>query len=449
MVKPGSKISFYCRLLKRVKGEAFFVSIIALASLLLFSCQPDKHSVADASISYYQHIAPIIATHCLKCHNDKGPGPINLNAYANVRFNAEMIRYVINRHIMPPWLADDHGWDFANKRVLSTSEIDTINKWIDNGLYKGDSTAGPAVAILAGLENRKPDIIFCIDKPLFIKGNNRESFLKTSFPFKNDSAFPVEAIEIVSKQMKVAHHAYYVIKGKSGFSRSAGEFLLGNDLFKDTSVVMISAWAPGSGGITYPDGFGFYLPKEGEVDLEFHYGPSPIDLSDSIEVHLYKALKPITRTCTFLSIANDDSVCHLNPSPFEIQPDRKQKFTMQYTVSKDLTVLMVAPHMHYLGKSYHASVVESDGKESQIINLANWNFSWQDQYLCQPFHKLQKGNVLKVEAEFDNTRGNLKNPNNPPKLVRSGWETRSEMMVFILMVTPYMPGDELLTWKHN
>ena len=120
---------------------------------------------------------------------------------------------------------------------------------------------------------------------------------------------------------------------------------------------------------------------------------------------------------------------------------------MQYAVKKDLTVLAVAPHMHYLGKSYRASVISPDGHQSQIINLSHWNFSWQDQYLCQTFHHLEKGSTLKVEAEFDNTQDNLRNPNSPPKLVRSGWESKSEMLVFILLVTPYQAGDEAITWK--
>ena len=348
---------------------------------------------------------------------------------------------------MPPWLADEHGWDFANKRVLSKPELETINKWIDNGLYKGDSIDNGFGAKYLVMEKPAPDIVLHMDKHFFIKGDNRESFQKTTFSFETDSLFAVEAVEIVSKQMKVAHHAAYVIKGRSKFSRSAQEFLLGNDLFQDTSVVMIGGWAPGAGATRFPEGFGFYLPKKGEVDLEFHYGPSPVDLTDSIEVHIYRAKKPITRTCTFISVANGDSSNKLSPPLFEIQPNSFQKFTMQYAVKKDLTVLAVAPHMHYLGKSYRASVISPDGHQSQIINLSHWNFSWQDQYLCQTFHHLEKGSTLKVEAEFDNTQDNLRNPNSPPKLVRSGWESKSEMLVFILLVTPYQAGDEAITWK--
>ena len=431
-----------------------FAFLIVLATLL-YSCNPDKRGPSgrpnsgqvDTSISYYHQIAAIIATRCLSCHSEKGPGPINLASYANVSFNAEMIRYVINRRIMPPWLADEHGWDFANKRVLSKQEIGTINKWFDNGLYKGDSIAGVSQAKRLITEGPKPDIVLHMDKHFFIKGDNKESFQKATFKFESDSLFPVCAVEIVSKQLKVAHHASYAIKGISKFSRSAEEFLLGNDLFHDSSVVMIGGWAPGAGATRFPEGFGFFLPKKGEVDLEFHYGPSPVDLTDSIEVDIYTARKPITRSCTFISISNGDSICRLSPPLFEIQPNSFQKFTLQYTVKKDFTVLAVGPHMHYLGKSYHASVIAPDGQESSIINLAHWNFSWQDQYLCQTFHHIEKGSVLKVEAEFDNTKDNLRNPSNPPKLVRSGWESKSEMLVFILLVTQYKLGDETIRWN--
>ena len=457
MVRSILTILSLQRFNKSVTARQFFILVAAPFMLMLSSCQPDKRGlpgavtggVTDTSITYYKHIAPIIATHCLGCHTEKGPGPIDLRTYANISFNAEMIRYVINRHLMPPWLADHTGWDFANKRVLSPQELDTMNRWMDNGMYRGDSVVSrvPAQSII--FEGRKPDLVLHLAKNFFIKGDNHESFQKASFTFENDSAFPVEAIEIVSKQMKVAHHASYVIKGRSNFSRSSEEFLLGNDLFKDSSVVIIGGWLPGIGGLKFPDGFGFYMPRKGEVDLEFHYSPSPIDLVDSAEVHIYRATKPITRTCSFLTVANDDSDCILSPRPFEIEPNERKKFTMAYQVKQDYTVLIVTPHMHYLGKKYKASIIEPDGHINRMINLDNWVFSQQDQYLCNPFHKLSKGSTLKLEAEYDNTINNIQNPSSPPQLVKPGWGTRSEMMVLILMVTKYQPGDEFRTWKTN
>ncbi len=443
---------FYSIISYLSKLRIFFYTAAALHVLVLYSCHPDKRNAGTTSIkgsvTYYHDIAPIITSHCMACHSEKGPGPINLGSYASVSYNAAMIKYVVNRHIMPPWLADGQGWHFANSRVLSQHETDMINKWCDNGMYKGDSIAPEILPpALPDFGQRKPDIVLLLDKALHINGNNQESFIKTSFAFKSDSAFPVEAIEIVSKQMKVAHHAYFVIKGNSNFKRSQNQFLLGDDLFQDSSVVMISAWAPGSGGVHYPDGFGFYLPKAGEVDLEFHYGPSPIELEDSVEVHLYKARKPITRTCTFLSISGNDKANHLNPPVFEIPPYSRKKFTMQYRVAGNITVMMVAPHMHYLGKTFHVTATLPDGRTMPVINLSNWNFSWQDQYLCQPFHYLPKGSVLNITAEYDNTASNVRNPSNPPRTVHFGWETRSEMMVFILMITQYTPGDEQLGWN--
>ena len=438
----------------RICGVSFHVVVALMVVVGMSSCNPDKRGQTgslfkgevDTTVSYYHQVAPIIANNCLGCHSEKGPGPINLTSFANVRFNAEMIRYVINRHIMPPWLADEQGWDFANKRGLAKNEIEIINKWIDKGQYKGDSLVVSPTPKMLNSERRKPDLVLHLNKNFFVHGNNTESFQKASFSFQIDSTFPVEAIEIVSKQMKVAHHASYVIKGQSNFSRSSEEFLLGNDLFKDSSVVMIGGWLPGTGAVRFPEGYGFYLPQKGEVDLEFHYTPSPVDLIDSAEIHIYKSTSPIKRTCTFLAIANDDSDCVLTPKPFQIEADQKRKFTIQYRIKQDLTVLAVTPHMHYLGKKYRASVADINGHISTIINLDNWKFSQQDQYLCKTFHKLAKGDNLIIEGEFDNTKSNLQNPNSPPQLVRPGWGARSEMLVLILMVTKYMPGDEKTEW---
>jgi hypothetical protein len=54
------------------------------------------------------------------------------------------------------------------------------------------------------------------------------------------------------------------------------------------------------------------------------------------------------------------------------------------------------------------------------------------------------GSKLVIEGVYDNTSGNPFNPNDPPKVVTSEGDMRSdqEMMTLLMLYVPYEDGDE-------
>ncbi len=59
--------------------------------------------------------------------------------------------------------------------------------------------------------------------------------------------------------------------------------------------------------------------------------------------------------------------------------------------------------------------------------------------------KIPAGSTIFAEAEFDNTRQNLRNPFSPPQTVTYGWGTKNEMLNLIFEFVKYEKGDEEIT----
>ena len=129
----------------------------------------------------------------------------------------------------------------------------------------------------------------------------------------------------------------------------------------------------------------------------------------------------------------------LNPA-LNLQAGKKDnlvKFSRR--IPTDLTVYTVMPHMHLLGKSMKAWVETPEKTVVPLVFVDDWDFNWQLVYTLKKPMVLKKGSVVRVEAVYDNTDTNPRNPNSPPKPVYWGEQTTDEMA---LMILTYTVNDE-------
>ena len=67
-----------------------------------------------------------------------------------------------------------------------------------------------------------------------------------------------------------------------------------------------------------------------------------------------------------------------------------------------------------------------------LVDIPRWDYNWQETYWLQEPIAAKAGTKLEVEAVFDNSADNPNNPSSPPRPVRIGEQTTSEMcFVFI------------------
>jgi tetratricopeptide (TPR) repeat protein len=76
-----------------------------------------------------------------------------------------------------------------------------------------------------------------------------------------------------------------------------------------------------------------------------------------------------------------------------------------------------------------------------LIWIRNWNFHWQDQYRFATPVFLPRGTVVTMRYTYDNSAGNRRNPQQPPKRVVYGGQSSDEMGDLWLRLLPKDPAD--------
>ncbi|MDZ4831607.1 MAG: hypothetical protein SGJ09_15585 [Phycisphaerae bacterium] len=130
---------------------------------------------ATPTSTYHEHIAPLVAQHCLECHWRGGPAPFRLETYEQVAAKAAMIRQVVADGLMPPWSAarppDGQRLIFANDRSLDDAERARFIRWVDEGTAQGDiakATPYPRPKPIDGWQIGTPDLALQIPEAKLI-----------------------------------------------------------------------------------------------------------------------------------------------------------------------------------------------------------------------------------------------------------------------------------------
>ncbi len=386
-------------------------------------------------------------------------GPFSLISYEDVSKRGSFIKKVVQSGYMPPWKPDNDYRSFHNDRSLTAAEKNTIIKWIDDKMPEGsvrNKDKAHAKAYFEGtLYNRKPDTVLKVSKPFPLKGDNSERFIVFKIPFDFGKEQNVEAVEFVSSNKKVIHHANFAvhpvednidIKQGAEYVDLSGEDRTGYDQYLPfkTKMDYYGGWIPGTSFESYPKDFGWVMPKRGVILLTIHYAPSGKDQEDLSGINFFFTPTPIKRKVSVISLGSA-GVGEGSIEPyFMIPADTTKSFELKIVTPQDQSLLYVWPHMHLLGKTFKSYAVTPQGDTIKLVSIPKWDFKWQEIYRYKQLIKIPKGSILSIEAMYDNTRSNPNNPSVPPRMVFSAndMKTTDEMMTMLLVFLKYEPGDE-------
>ncbi len=201
-----------------------------------------------------------------------------------------------------------------------------------------------------------------------------------------------------------------------GYSTTAGVMIEADEL---------SFWTAGSEPHRLPQGIGMRIPAQADIVLQIHYHPGGKAGNDRTRVGLYFSRKPVKQALHWNNATN---------SSFRLPAgDNNVEVKASWFVPVELEALAVCPHMHQLGHDMHMSVKFPSGQTQNLIEIVDWDPSWQGAYYFQKPITLPAGSVVNVVAHFDNSP-RARNPNSPPKLVKVGPNTDDEMCVGYIAV---------------
>ncbi len=399
---------------------------LALFGLLAFA------SSAHAQYNYSKDISRIFQAKCQQCHREGDVAPFALDSYATAVAWSEDIKNAVSQKRMPPWKPVDGYNSFRDAWGLNDEERSMIVNWVDAGMPEGDAADLPEPLPNTGeWALGDPDMI--VKMPIeFAVPARKDTYRCFVIPTSLAADQYLSAIQYLPGNRQVVHHVIaYVDKTGASAKYDGKDGSPGYDCFggpgdgvAEDATSMLGGWAPGVRARFLPDGIAMKLPKGSKIVLQVHYfANGKKDQTDQTKVGLYYSKNSVNKLLAFLPILN---------TGFKLKPgEENAEVTAQFAIPPfyDATVILVAPHMHLLGKQIKLEKIGIDKKVDPLIYINDWNFSWQGFYTLETPMPLPALSQLKVTCNFDNSDKNPKNPNNPVKTVGWGEGTEDEMCI--------------------
>lgn len=370
-----------------------------------------KKANPDSHVTYSNQVARILQKHCVECHREGEIAPFSLTEYEEVAGWAETIQEVVEEQRMPPWHANPEYGSFVNERRMSDEEKQTLAEWVKNGAPQGDpAKLPPPRDFTEGWRlPREPDQVIAMrDKPFVVaaEGTIEYQYFAVDPHFTEDKW--VCATDVVPGNRAVVHHVIVFVSPPANSPRRG--------------LGWMAAYVPGQSSMQLPEGQARFVPAGSKLIFQMHYTPNGSQQSDLTKLGLVFTERDKVKEEVATYVAAHGK--------FEIPP-HAQDYQVELIVDNlpaSGRLLAMAPHMHVRGKAYRFSALEPNGGEQILLDIPRYDFNWQNVYaLSQPI-PLSGDLKIRCTALYDNSEGNLANPD-PSATVRWGDQTWEEMMV--------------------
>jgi Flp pilus assembly protein TadD len=397
--------------------------------------------------TFSKDIAPIVFKHCAPCHHENGSGPFPLITFEDVSKHAAQIADVTRRRYMPPW-PPEHGFgEFAGDRSLSAAQIRLFAEWVAQGKPRGEpADLLPPPHFTGKWQMGVPDVILRMAKPFVLPAGGSDIFRNFIIPSGLRETKYVRGIELRPGNTGVVHHANVVLDrtralrqrdGRDGQPGFAGMDVIteaaAGDFDPDSHFLF---WKPGSVLRPEPDDMSWRLDPGTDLVLNLHLQPSGKPETIQAEVGIYFSPRPPIRFPMLIQLEHDGAI----DIPLG---DQRFAVTDNLTLPVDVDVLAIYPHAHYLGKRIEAWATLPDGTRRWLIRIPDWDINWQAVYDYRRPIALPKGSQVGMRVTYDNSTANPRNPNHPPKRIRTGNRSEDEMGHVWLQVLPKKSDDRL------
>ena len=407
--------------------------------------QPSSHAPVSAegpasdqteTITYHQHVAPVIRANCFPCHAGGGNAPFALDSYERVAAHSAMIAEVVRLGTMPPWYAHGGDLQFINAPELTLDERGWFQAWHDAGKPEGEPVGAEAPdSALYRQDEFLVDLRLEASEPVAVPASGFLEYQVVALPYVTQEDVWIQGLRVSPSNPRVMHHALVIAVTPAPADHEDGTY-------------MLALSAVGTQPARFPDGIAAKLPKGSRIAFNIHYEPTGKPEQDTMGIELMFPRAPVRKRARFVGFDKKDIV---------IAPgDPHSEQAAQLELKHSLSLFGVLGHMHVRGKAMQVHADFADGRTLNLLTLPAWNFSWQMIYQIKPGDAvLSAGTVVRARALFDNSTQNPYNPD-PSVEVRTGKRTTDEMLDVVLMgVRPFEalnltldPASQAAAFKH-
>ncbi len=402
------------------------------------SAAPAQAVPETPAVTYNRDVAPILFDHCASCHRPGQAAPFPLLTYGDAFDHGPAIAEATRRRSMPRWLAEPGDFEILGERRLTEAEIDTIDRWVRDGMAEGDAAdRSDPPSFPDGWELGEPDLVLTADPPYALEPGTADTFRHLVIPTGLESDVFVRAVEFRTEGAPI-HHSVIRLDRTSGSRRRDGrDGRAGFDAMSWDGDIQdpegqFLGWAPGRGPIVSPAGMPWRLERGADLVVEVHLPPSDRPVPVGPTIGLFLSETPAARTPLRLTMESKS---------IDIPPGEADYVVVEtYELPVPVDLLSVFPHAHHLGKEMRITAAPPDGAVRTLLHIPRWDFRWQRDYRYAAPIPLPGGTRLTMRYTYDNSAGNPANPNSPPLRVRWGTDSADEMATLMLQVLP--PSSE-------
>ncbi len=412
----------------------------ALGAVTILTCGLDVTALeAQDRITFSRDIAPVVHARCATCHRPGQTAPFSLLSYEDVRPRARQIAEITRAGRMPPWKPEPGHGRFQDERRLNESEIALLERWVAEGMLRGDPQDEPKAPRWPDQwQLGTPDLVVSMSQPYMLPAQARDVFRTFVIPIPATRAAYVRAVEFQPGNPAVVHHANIKVdRTRLSRRRDADEPGVGYEgggsreaKFPDG---MFLGWTPGQSPRLSPEGMSWHLEPDSDLVVELHLMPGTTPQPVQVSVGLFFTDRAPERTGYMLRLGRQD---------IDIAAGQRDYVNADtYTLPVGVEAIAVQPHAHFLATEIRAWATLPDGKVEPLIYINDWDFHWQDVYTYARPVALPKGTTIEMRYTYDNSSANRRNPHRPPRRVTFGQTSASEMGSFWLQVVPVNRGD--------
>lgn len=414
---------------------------IQLGSFLAAAISAATLNASEGSVTFNEHIAPIIYKNCSSCHRPGEAAPFSLMSYEDVARKARMIGKVTAERIMPPWKAEPASFDYRDERRLKAGEIEQIQAWVRQGMPEGSSTSRVEPPQFAsGWMLGEPDLVIEMPEAYQVPADGPDIYRNIAVPLGLAEAKWIAAIDMKPSARAVVHHVLYFADGSGRIHtrpQQGGQPGFAGMRAGGASIPL-GGWAVGAQPHFFPEGLALHVPKNSDLVVQYHFHPTGKPESEKSKIGLYFAKEAPKRTLTRIPMPPHYALF----SGLDI-PAGEKDFVIRdsYTVPVAVDAVGVGAHAHYLARQMKMTATLPTGEVQTLLSIRDWDFAWQDRYYFQELVPLPKGTKLEVEIHWDNSAENPRNPSNPPVRVTWGEESKDEMGSIGLIAVAHEESD--------
>lgn len=413
-------------------SRPLFLSLIVLSvSSPNAPARASDDAEPPTQVTYSEHIAPLLFQRCAECHRPGQAAPFPLLSYADARKHGPMMVRVVDDRIMPPWHPDPSWEPLRDARVLTDAEIALIDRWVEQGSPEGDPSKTPPVPDFpVGWSLGTPDLVLTMKEPFQVPASGPDINRCFVLPLDLPADKWVRAVEIRPSSKGVLHHALFFLGSSADVrARDGKDGQPGFPRMGAGTRGMLGGWALGATPRFLPDDLAMPMPSGTDFVLQLHFHPSGKAQPEATTVGLYLSDDPPSRMIQYLQLPPLFGARQLGFPRREKPLKAGTTWTIHdsRTLDREVELLTVGGHAHYLCTSMQAVATLPDGSVRNLFRIADWDFNWQGRYDYEKPIRLPAGTRIDVEITYDNTESNPRNPSHPPVDVGFGESSTDEM----------------------